>query len=39
MRNALHAGYTFTNTERLVNYLLHDHCIVTEKAIGFHTTP
>ena len=25
--------------EGLVNYLLQDHSIVTEKAAGFHTTP
>ena len=36
MRNPLHAGYTFTNTEGLVNYLLQDHSIATEKAAGFH---
>ena len=32
MRNPLHAGYTFTNTEGLVNDLLQDHSIATEKA-------
>ena len=32
MRNTLHAGYIFPNTEGLVNYLLQDHCIGTEKA-------
>ena len=32
MRNPLHAGYIFPNTEGLVNYLLQDHCIGTEKA-------
>ena len=39
MRNPLHAGYTFTNTEGLVKYLLQDHSIATEKAAGFQTTP
>ena len=39
MRNLLLAGYTFTNTEGLVNYLLQDHSIATEKATGSHTTP
>ena len=39
MRNPLHAGYTFTNTEGLVNYLLRDHSTATEKAAGFYTTP
>ena len=33
------AGYTFAKTEGLVNYLLQDHSIATEKATGFHTTP
>ena len=27
MRTSLHAGYTFTSTEGLVNYLLQDHSI------------
>ena len=27
VRNPLHAGYTFTNTEGLVNHLLQDHSI------------
>ena len=31
-RNPLHAGYTFTNTEGLVNDLLQDHSIAIEKA-------
>ena len=39
MRNPLHAGYTLTNAEGLVNYLLQDNGIATEKATGFHTTP
>ena len=38
MRNPLHAGYTFTYIEGLVNYWLQDHSIATEKAAGFHTT-
>ena len=39
IRNPLHARCTFTNTEGLVNYLLQDNGIATEKATGFHTTP
>ena len=39
MRNPLHATYTFTYTEGLVNCLLQDRSIATEKAAGFHTTP
>ena len=35
----IHARCTFTNTEGLVNYLLQDNGIATEKAAGFHTTP
>ena len=33
------ASLPFTNSEGLVNYLLYDHSIATEKAAGFHTTP
>jgi len=41
MRNPLHAGYTFTNTEGLVSYVFapETQYIATEKAAGFQTTP